>query len=366
MSELAAAGEQRQQQKRKRSWLRNPRVWIGVAISAVTLWLTLRDVPFRDVARIMGQANWVILLSISIPSYLAVMFLRALRWRHLTDPIQRIATGPLFRANAVGFMANNIFPLRIGEIVRCWHLARETNTRTAAILGTVSLERFLDMISLVAIVFAAIALGGFGTPDDALLARGTAVLLPLAVVPILFLSAMRAAPDRSIGMVLWFARPLPERFSGWLEGLLHQFARGLGALRSGSHLFWIAFHSASIWLIASALPFLAGFWAMGVHFESARQAIAAAWITIAAVGVAIAIPSAPGFFGPYHLAFKEALSRFGVAEAKAIAVATLVHAVFWVTITALGLIVLRLRRTSLSDLDQATANAGKGSPAESR
>ena len=352
---MAPAGAGRARSRRTNRWLRNPRVWLGLGITALTLWLTLRGVPFDEVARVMARAHWGKLLVASIPAYLAAMYLRALRWRHLTDPIQSIPTASLFRANAVGFMANNIYPLRIGEVVRAWYLARETNTRTAAILGTVVLERVLDMVSLLAIAFGVLAFGGLAAQQDSVLTRNAPLLLVVASAPVAFLLTFRAVPERVIALAGWFARPLPARFGEALVGRLRQFGEGLGALRGGKHLFWIAFHSATIWLVASAIPFLAGFWAMGIEFGSFWKTLSAAWVTMAVVGVAIAIPSAPGFFGPYHLAFKEALGQFGVPEVEATAVGTLVHAVFWLTITALGLAVLRSRRTSLGELDRATA-----------
>ena len=143
----------------------------------------------------------------------------------------------------------------------------------------------------------------------------------------------------------------------FVEGLLERFSQGLGALSGGTHLFWIALHSVVIWLVVSTLPLLAGFWALGVEFESVTQMLGAAWITLAAIGVAVALPSAPGFFGAYHLACKLALMRFGVSETTAVALGTLFHAVFWVTLTALGLLVLRLRRTSLSEIGGAAGRA---------
>ena len=76
----------------------------------------------------------------------------------------------------------------------------------------------------------------------------------------------------------------------------------------------------------------------------------AAWITLAAVGMAVAIPSAPGFFGTYHAACKVALEPFGVDSETAVAVGTLLHATFWSTLTLLGLLVLRGRSTSLGEL----------------
>ena len=111
---------------------RDPRVWLGLAITVVAVWIALRDVDFRAVWAVFGRADWTLLLGISIPSYLLVVYLRALRWRHLTDSIQPMPTPVLFRAVAIGFLANNLFPLRMGEFVRSWYLARETGTSAAA------------------------------------------------------------------------------------------------------------------------------------------------------------------------------------------------------------------------------------------
>ena len=77
------------------------------------------------------------------------------------------------------------------------------------------------------------------------------------------------------------------------------------------------------------------------------------WMTLAAVGIAVALPSAPGFFGLYHSACRLVLERFGLAPELAVAVGTLLHAVFWVTLTGLGFAVLRIRRTPLEELDRA-------------
>ena len=86
---------------------------MGIAITVVFIWLVIRDVDFELVVAAIRDTNWLLLVGLSLPSYLAVVQLRAMRWRHLTDPIQPIGLRPLFRATAVGFMANNIFPLRL-------------------------------------------------------------------------------------------------------------------------------------------------------------------------------------------------------------------------------------------------------------
>jgi uncharacterized membrane protein YbhN (UPF0104 family) len=85
------------------------------------------------------------------------------------------------------------------------------------------------------------------------------------------------------------------------------------------------------------------------------------------VGIAVALPSAPGFFGPYHFAARVALARFGVADATALAVGTLAHAAFWVVVTLIGLAVLRFRHTSLDEtLEAAAESPGKDPDPERR
>lgn len=168
----------------------------GLLVTVVFLWLFLRDVPFRDVAQAIAGTRWGVLLGLSIPAYVFAVYLRALRWRHLIDPIQSIPTAPLFRAVAIGFMANNIFPLRMGELARCWYLARETGANTAAVFGTVMLERALDIVTVVALALGAFAV--WGGEGEGVIARGAVWLLPAAAVPILVLAGLRAAPERVI------------------------------------------------------------------------------------------------------------------------------------------------------------------------
>ena len=91
-------------------------------------------------------------MGLSVPSYLLLVWLRALRWGHLTDPIQPISRASLSRAIAVGFLANNVFPLRMGEVVRPLYLAREVKASATVLFGTVILERIIDTVCVIVLV----------------------------------------------------------------------------------------------------------------------------------------------------------------------------------------------------------------------
>jgi hypothetical protein len=133
----------------------------------------------------------------------------------------------------------------------------------------------------------------------------------------------------------------------------------LGALSGGSHLFWIAFHSVLIWIVLSMIPMLAGLLAFGIDVGSLSEMVIVSYIALGAVGVAVAIPSAPGFFGTYQLAFKTVLEQFGVDSATALALGLVVWFVFWAALTLAGFIVMRTGGARLRDL---TRRAQDGSP----
>jgi len=336
---------------RRRGRLRDPRIWLGLFITAVAVWFSLRGVDARALVAEFRRADLGVLLGLSIPAYLAMVYLRALRWRHLTDPIQPMATGSLFRAVAVGFMANNLFPLRMGEIVRCWYLGRETGASPAAIFGTVILERVVDTLMVILLAFGVLSFWGGG--DDGTWRRGVMLLLPVAIVPIACLAWLRLDPDRALRLASVLLWPFPHGFRTYFLEQLRGVSRGLGALSGGTHIFWIGFYSVLIWLVASTIPMLAGFLALGVDLGSPERLLVASWMTLAAVGIAVALPSAPGFFGVYHSACRLVLERFGLPPELAVALGTLCHAVFWFTLTGLGFAVMRARHTSLGELDEA-------------
>ncbi len=319
-----------------------------MVITVVAVWFALRGIELSAVAAEFRRARFGVLIGMSVPAYVLAVYVRALRWRYLTDAIAPMPTGALFRAVAVGFMANNLLPLRMGEFIRAWYLARETGTRGAAVLGTVIIERVIDVTMV--ILLALLMLFLLGGDEGSTWQRGVLLLAPLALAPIGALVWLRVAPEQVERLVARVLRPFPERITGYGLAQLKRFSLGLGALRSGAHLFWLGFHSLTIWLLLSALPMAAGFLALDIPMQSLWQLALASWMTLAAVGIAVALPSAPGFFGVYHSACRLVLVEFGLSPELAVALGTLLHAVFWVTVTSLGFLALRWGRTSLGEL----------------
>jgi glycosyltransferase 2 family protein len=330
----------------------DPRVLVSFAVTGAALWFALRDLNFGEVWGAIRKASLLPLLGLSVPAHLLNIWLRGLRWRHLTERVAEIPRATLVRGQAVGFMANNVFPLRIGEVLRAWYVARESGASGAAILGTVIVERVIDAI--VVLGLAALVLG-FGGAKAAGLETRTVLfpLLAIALAPLGFVVLLRLFPKQVIqlGERVW-SRVLPEAASEKLGSGLAHLAEGLRGLRGGAPLAWVAFYSLILWLVIAVIPFAATLASLHADLGSHGRTLLASYAILMWVGAAVAIPSAPGFFGPYHAACWVALAPFGVPKELAIALGTLAHGVFWLTTTAAGLVVIRTRRTPLPDLDE--------------
>ena len=344
--------------RRVPAW-RDWRVLLGLGITVVAFGFAIRGIPVKDVVDSMRDANLWVLLGLSLPAYAAAVVFRGLRWRHLTNPIAPVSRSLLCRGVAIGFMVNNLVPLRVGEVVRAWYVSRESGVSASALFGTVVLERVIDVVAVVLIALGALSFAGAGSAESTLLSRGAILLLPAGLVPLVGLVLLRRAPNFTVRMLLWFLKPFPSRFSALVERILRNFSDGLGALSGGSHLFWIAFHSALIWIVLSMVPMLAGLLAFGIDVGSFGQMVIVSYIALGAVGVAVAIPSAPGFFGTYQLAFKTVLEQFGVDSATALALGLVVWFIFWVALTLAGFAVMRSGGTRLRDLTRRAPDSGR-------
>src|SRR4051812_42678063 len=98
---------------------------LGIAITALCLYLAFRNLKFSDAVETARHANYF-LLAISAGLATAMFPLRAIRWRVILDPVvPKLPFGPLWRSIAVGMMVNNLAVLRAGELARAFAITRE-------------------------------------------------------------------------------------------------------------------------------------------------------------------------------------------------------------------------------------------------
>jgi uncharacterized protein (TIRG00374 family) len=323
----------------QRRRLRDPRLWVGLLVTVLALWLSFRDVSWRQLGHDVARANWWLLVGISIPAHLWALHLRAQRWRVLARGVAEFAQGPSIRATAVGFLVNNLLPLRVGELVRAWWLAREIKSSGSALLGTVILERVIDAVVLLGL--ASLVIGH---------EVGRGILFLAAAAPLAATFALRRWPGAAVaGVQRVAARVLAPARAERIAASVASVAAGVAALRGRGDLVRVAWSTLLLWCVAAVVPFWATLASLGIDLGGFAGELRASFVTLVWVGAAVALPSAPGFFGTYHAACVVALTPLGVSRELAVAAGTLAHAVFWLGTNLFGLVALRLGGRRLSE-----------------
>ena len=132
-----------------------PPIWqavLGIVVSATLLWWSLKDVNFAEVLLHLREARLLPIIAGVVMATLTFV-LRIFRWQLLLrgEDGSRLPPGPLWHAIAMGFMANNVLPLRLGEFIRPWALARRERLSKTTLFATVVVERAIDMVTLLVI-----------------------------------------------------------------------------------------------------------------------------------------------------------------------------------------------------------------------
>jgi glycosyltransferase 2 family protein len=322
---------------------------IGLALTVVLLWWALHDVDWAAVRADLSDAN-VPLVIVAVLLATMVFPLRAIRWRPILDPVApNLPFRPLWRATAIGFMANNILPARAGELVRAYVLSRETTVSFSAAFASLVVDRVFD--GVIVILLMVIAMFDPRLPAGTMVAgrpaanyagSGVVVLLIVAIA----LYAVVFFPERLIRVYELFARRVAPRFEQPGKALLRSFAEGLSVLRHPGR-FLIVFG----WALAMWLTQAVAFWIMfkALHISAP---FSAALFVQGLIVLGVALPSTPGYFGPFEIAAVAGLGVYGVSRNLAVAWALSYHVLSLVPITVIGLYYVARSGLHLSQLRQ--------------
>ncbi len=306
---------------------------IGIAISVALLAWALRDVRLSDVLSHVRTAGPVALTVAVVLATLAFP-LRLVRWRLLLrdERGEAYPAGPLWHAIAIGFTANNILPLRAGELIRAYTAARLTSARFTTVISSVAVERIFDGLTVVALLTLALfspELPGavrIGGTSVAHLARGAGIISLLALLAAIAVVAAPIAAERVVRRVLPGTH-LADRLIHLIEGI----RQGLAVLRSPGRLAGVILWSLALWLM-NALAFYIGFKAFGIPVSYAGALLLQGLLVLG-----ISIPSTPGFFGPFEAVIVAVLALYGVPGSLAFSYAISFHVTSFIPITLLGL-----------------------------
>jgi uncharacterized protein (TIRG00374 family) len=325
---------------------------LGLVISAVCLWLAMHDVRPAEVIAALGQANYLGFLALVALTLLG-FWIRAFRWRWLLTTPEPLSADALYSATMIGFMANNLLPLRLGEFVRAWALGRRTGLSKTTVFATVVVERVVDMITLIAIFGVTMWVHPIGEGTDAgrLVHHGATVMVIGAAALTVFAIVLERQPKRAHALVGWVTRPLPGGLGKRLASMLDHFVDGLALFRDVPRLLWVFFLSFLMFgVFALCLTVSMAAFHMDVPWYSGLV-----MLVITAIG--IMVPAAPGYIGTLHVACKVGLRLFDVGPELSVPFAWFFWAGQWIPVTLVGLWFLRREGLSLASLGRAQDEA---------
>ena len=308
--------------------------WLGLAISIVFMYFALNKLKLDEFWLAVKTANyWWILPGIAV--YFVGVWVRAWRWHYLLGPIKKIPTRVMFPVTCIGYMGNNIYPARAGEVLRAVVLKRREGVPISASLATVIVERIFDGVVMLAFVFLNLpALAKLADSDSGFLGNiqslaliGTGIFLGALVI--FLLAAMFPVVTLRLGQWL-IDHLLPLKIREKTSGIMHKFLDGLASLRSPFNILMVFLTSVVIWLLETIK-----YWFV-MHAFSFTVSFFALMLLNGIANLATTIPSAPGYIGTWEAVTKAVLVAFGVSGSEALAYAVVLHVALWLPITLLG------------------------------
>ena len=349
------------------------RFWIGMAISAALLALFFVTVDLRGMWDSLRTANyWFVALG--LVAYLFAVVFRTLRWQVMLRHMRPVGVRRLFPVVVVGYMANNLLPMRLGELVRSYYVGEREGISKTSALATIFVERVLDALTLLFFVFAIslfVPLTGLAKGFGERFGVAWPLLLAVVSVPFVALFAMLLLfawfPAKTRAVTTSLTTPLPQQFRGPLRNLVVMFQDGLAGIGNPRTLALLFLLSVPVWLLESVLFYCVGlsFGLNHVYANLGELAVAMVLVT-ALANVGSSIPSTPGGIGLFEIVARETLVLLPLASVDrsvAAGFAALVHAALLLPMIVMGQVFLWVEQTSLGRLsrgDRTNTSQGTG------
>jgi glycosyltransferase 2 family protein len=302
-------------------------------LAGVLMWVAFRGVDLqRLMLEIRSARPFWILLSIvfSVVAFLS----RAYRWKLLIDPLGyntslRKSTYSLM----TGYLANLVFP-RLGEVTRCATLSKSNKIPFDQLIGTVILERVLDFLCLLIIIFITAVVEAQRLSDfflSNILDPVSAKISGIASSPVFWIVLVLV-----ITAVILFVRA--RRKSGAhaalfirINDLVTGVIKGLKSIRTVQKPWQFIFHTILIWVLYYYTAYVCFFALDSTSDLSWKVAL----LVLVAGGLGMSVP-VQGGFGAYHLLVMEGLALYGIDRDHGRAFATLVHSTQVILVILMG------------------------------
>lgn len=318
-------------------------IGIGLLISAFFLYLAFQGLAPDQFLNSLRNVNILLLLVGAVIYFLAVTVI-ALRWQFLLRAVQMIPLYPLTQIVAIGYMGNNVYPLRAGEALRIYLLRRNFQVPVARATVTVVVERVFDGLVMLSFILFSLTQIDIQSQEVATAVAVASPLFVTAMLVFLFLAAQPNLLRRLVELLVGF---LPNKLATILATISEDIIAGLEGLRSPVYLIGTVISSFVTWGIEAVVYWIVMF-AFGLELS-----YPVALLVVGTVNLAGLIPASPGQVGLYEFVVGSVLISLGIKPALATAYAVVVHLVIWLPVTLVGFFFLIRQGMGWSDITHA-------------
>jgi len=310
----------------------------SLLLSVFGIWLGFRKFDFGEFTHAMLEINLFYFFA-AMAVVIFTVYLRAWRWKYLVLPIKEVGIFQLFKMEMVGYFGNNVFPLKMGEVLRAYTLGKQEKISGVSSFGTIVNERLMDTLVFAFIIGVSIIL--FRDFPDWIQKVGRismAGLLLFGVIVILL--------NYQKHFMARFWKKLQENHGDkkFFHTLIN-LVEGLKTLFNTPHILRIILQSLIIWLVTISQYWLLG---MCLNISFSISEIMLIFIVTSAM---FSIPAAPGYIGTYHAGAINILVFLGVAMAKAQVLAVIMHGVGYLSMTLIGFIYFLKFNVKVNEVD---------------
>ncbi|SNS23762.1 hypothetical protein SAMN06265795_101658 [Noviherbaspirillum humi] len=310
------------------------RFGLGLGLAALFAWMLVRQIRLDELRRAFEgvEQHWV---AAALLSFVAGYVCRIQRWRLMLQ----VARPGLRWADCAGpflasFAVNNVLPFRAGDVLRAFAFNRRLGVTSGSVLATLLVERLLDLLMVLVLFGAALAVFGLQASQLAGIGGATLILAGGMVMMVLLFPGLFSPILQAFGKVAGRVAPsLGVRMQEEIGKILSTLA---GMARGGNMIRLIAW-SAMAWLAEGGVF---GFAALAIHSITMPSA---SWLALPIGTLATLIPSTPGYVGTFDYFTVHAMTALGNERTAAVAYALLVHALLWLPPTILGGLYLLMR-----------------------
>lgn len=323
----------------------NKKQLFGIAISFIFVYFAFRDINFEEFIESIKEGEYIWLFP-ALAAMISSFWLRGYRWKCILVPVKKVSIHSAFSATMIGYMANNILPFRIGDLIRLVAIWKGAGVSRAAALGSVVIERIFDLFMILAI-FGIALLAYPQLPQWAVGAGYSAV--GIFAILIFFSFYAKNNVETLVRFNKKFIGKFFDKAAEKSEGMIRSFSDGLKVIHNAKDLLWLVLVSFVLWLMNIL-------WVMfTLEIFDFDLPISASFLVLIFILFAVSIPSAPGYVGTFHGFVIAALVFMGINTDAARASAVVMHATTYIPVTLIGLYYLWNSNFSLKSASESTA-----------